>query len=49
LALAFVMIEQAAEHPMLDVRLFTDRRFSAASASVTATFFSLSGFIFLIT
>ncbi|HEY0225844.1 MAG TPA: hypothetical protein VGC05_05490 [Mycobacterium sp.] len=32
LALAFVKIEQAAEHPMLDVRLFTDRRFSAASA-----------------
>jgi EmrB/QacA subfamily drug resistance transporter len=49
LTLAFVMIEQAAEHPMLDVRLFTDRRFSAASASVTVTFFSLSGFIFLIT
>jgi EmrB/QacA subfamily drug resistance transporter len=49
LALAFVMIEQAAEHPMLDVRLFADRRFSAASASVTVTFFSLSGFIFLIT
>jgi predicted MFS family arabinose efflux permease len=34
---------------MLDVRLFTDRRFSAASASVTVTFFALSGFIFLIT
>jgi EmrB/QacA subfamily drug resistance transporter len=49
LALAFVTIEQAAEHPMLDVRLFTDRRFSAASASVMVTFFSLSGFIFLIT
>ena len=49
LAMAFVMIEQAAEHPMLDIRLFTDRRFSAASASVTVTFFSLSGFIFLIT
>jgi EmrB/QacA subfamily drug resistance transporter len=49
LALAFVMIEQAAKHPMLDLRLFTDRRFSAASASVTVTFFSLSGFIFLIT
>jgi EmrB/QacA subfamily drug resistance transporter len=49
LALAFVKIEQAAEHPMLDVRLFTDRRFSAASASVAITFFALSGFIFLIT
>lgn len=49
LTLAFVTIEQAAEHPMLDVRLFTDRRFSAASASVAVTFFALSGFIFLIT
>jgi EmrB/QacA subfamily drug resistance transporter len=45
----FVMIERAAEHPMLDVRLFADRRFSAASGAVTVTFFALSGFIFLIT
>ena len=43
------MVERAAEHPMLDVRLFTDRRFSAASGAVTVTFFALSGFIFLIT
>ncbi len=49
LALAFVTIEQAARHPMLDIRLFADRRFSAASASVTVTFFCLAGFIFLIT
>lgn len=49
LTVAFVMIERAAEHPMLDVRLFTDRRFSAASAAVAVTFFALSGFIFLIT
>jgi predicted MFS family arabinose efflux permease len=34
---------------MLDVRLFTNPRFSAASASVTVAFFSLFGFIFLIT
>ena len=34
---------------MLDVRLFADRRFSAASGAVTVTFFALSGFIFLIT
>ncbi len=45
----FVMVERAAEHPMLDVRLFADRRFSAASGAVTVTFFALSGFIFLIT
>ena len=36
-------------HPMLDVTLFRDRRFSAASASVTITFFALFGFIFLVT
>ncbi len=34
---------------MLDVQLFTDRRFSAASGAVMITFFSLAGFIFLIT
>lgn len=49
LTLAFVTIEQASHHPMLDIRLFADRRFSAASASVTVTFFSLAGFIFLVT
>ncbi|WP_020667844.1 MFS transporter [Amycolatopsis nigrescens] len=45
----FVAIERATEHPMLDIRLFTDRRFSAASAAVAVTFFALAGFIFLIT
>ncbi|GBE65358.1 MFS transporter [Mycobacterium sp. MFM001] len=49
LALAFVVLERRVEHPMLDVRLFTDRRFSAASGAVTVTFFALAGFIFLIT
>jgi EmrB/QacA subfamily drug resistance transporter len=45
----FVAVERRAEHPMLDVQLFTDRRFSAASGAVMITFFSLAGFIFLIT
>jgi EmrB/QacA subfamily drug resistance transporter len=45
----FVVIERAAEHPMLDVTLFLDRRFSAACGAVTVAFFSLFGFIFLIT
>lgn len=45
----FVVVERAARHPMLDVTLFADRRFSAASAAVTIAFFSLFGFIFLIT
>lgn len=49
LALAFVALERDAEHPMLDVSLFRDRRFSAASGAVAVTFFALSGFIFLIT
>ena len=35
--------------PMIDVRIFRNRRFSAASAAVTVSFFTLFGFIFLIT
>ncbi len=49
LAVVFVRQERRSPHPMLDVTLFRDRRFSAASAAVTITFFSLAGFIFLIT
>ncbi|MGC4112130.1 MAG: MFS transporter [Nocardioides sp.] len=46
---AFVLRERSAAHPMLDVTLFRDRRFSAASGAVTVTFFALFGFIFLVT
>jgi EmrB/QacA subfamily drug resistance transporter len=46
---AFVAAERRAAHPMLDLRIFRDRRFSAASAAVTVSFFTLLGFIFLIT
>lgn len=49
LVVVFVRIERAVEHPMLDVTLFLDRRFSAASGAVTIAFFALFGFIFLIT
>ena len=35
-------------HPMLDVRLFTNARFSAASGAIALAFFGLFGFIFLI-
>src|SRR4051812_906947 len=45
----FIVVERRVAHPMLDLTLFRDRRFSAASGSVTVTFFALSGFIFLIT
>lgn len=45
----FVLVERAVDHPMLDVTLFLDRRFSAACGAVTVAFFALFGFIFLIT
>ena len=46
---AFIAAERRAAHPMLDVRIFRDLRFSAASGAVTVSFFTLFGFIFLIT
>jgi EmrB/QacA subfamily drug resistance transporter len=45
----FIARERRAAHPMLDVRLFRNLRFSAASGAVTVSFFTLFGFIFLIT
>jgi EmrB/QacA subfamily drug resistance transporter len=47
--IAFVAWEHHVEEPMLDVKLFKDLRFSAASGAVTITFFSMMGFIFLVT
>jgi len=49
LLIGFVVRERRTPHPMLDVSLFRDRRFSAASGAVTVTFFALFGFIFLVT
>jgi EmrB/QacA subfamily drug resistance transporter len=49
LIVAFAAWERRLAHPMLDVRLFRDRRFSAASLSVTLTFFSLMGALFFLT
>src|SRR5215216_3076958 len=48
-SLPFIAWERRARNPMLDVALFRNLRFSAASGSVTITFFSLMGFIFLVT
>jgi EmrB/QacA subfamily drug resistance transporter len=45
----FIGWERRAPSPMLDVRLFRNMRFSAASGSVTVAFFTLFGFIFLMT
>jgi EmrB/QacA subfamily drug resistance transporter len=49
LATAFVAWERRTDHPILDVDLFRNPRFAAASAAVGISFFALSGFIFLVT
>jgi EmrB/QacA subfamily drug resistance transporter len=46
---AFIAWERRVPEPMLDVRIFGDMRFSAASGAVTFSFFALFGFIFLVT
>ena len=45
----FALFERRSAHPMLDVRLFRNARFSAASLSIATAFFALFGFIFIIT
>ena len=45
----FIAWERRTANPMLDVRLFSNMRFSAASGAVTVAFFTLFGFIFLMT
>jgi EmrB/QacA subfamily drug resistance transporter len=49
LTIAFVAWERRVEQPMLDLSLFRNPRFTAASVSVAISFFALSGFIFLVT
>jgi len=49
LVAAFVAWERRTEQPMLDLSLFRNARFTAASVSVAISFFALSGFIFLVT
>ena len=48
-AVAFVWWERRQRDPLIDVSLFANLRFSAASGAVTVAFFALFGFIFLIT
>lgn len=45
----FAWWERRQPDPLIDVRLFANLRFSAASGAVTVAFFALFGFIFLIT
>jgi EmrB/QacA subfamily drug resistance transporter len=46
---AFASWERRSTHPMLDVSVFANRRFSGGSLAVTAGFLTLFGFIFVIT
>ena len=46
---AFAVWERRRTHPMLDVSVFANRRFSGGSLAVTAGFLTLFGFIFVIT
>jgi len=49
LLLAFFARERGTRFPMLDLELFRNPRFTAACAAVTVAFFTLFGFIFLMT
>ena len=46
---AFIAWELRVRQPMLDVRLFRNRRFSAASGAIALAFFALFGTIFFLT
>jgi predicted MFS family arabinose efflux permease len=46
---AFVAWELRTDHPILDVRLFANPRFSGASLAITLVFFALFGSIFFLT
>ena len=45
---AFITVESRVTHPMLDLKLFKDRRFSVASGGISLTFFAMFGTFFLV-
>lgn len=47
--IGFVAWELHSDHPMLDMPFFRNPRFSAASASITLSFFALAGSLFFLT
>lgn len=47
--MAFVAWELRSDHPMLDMRFFRNPRFTAASVSITLSFFALAGSMFFLT
>ncbi len=48
LLIAFVLWEVRQPYPLLDVRVFRNRRFTAASLSIALVFFALNGMIFFL-
>ncbi|MCU1358250.1 MAG: drug resistance transporter [Acidimicrobiales bacterium] len=46
---AFIWWQTTTDHPMLDVRFFQNRRFSAANLAITLTFFAMFGSMFVLT
>ncbi len=48
IAVAFILWESYSSHPMLDVRFFKNRRFSAANIAITLVFFAMLGASFVI-
>ncbi|HLX52189.1 MAG TPA: MFS transporter [Streptosporangiaceae bacterium] len=46
---AWAVVELRSSHPMVDLHVFANARFSAASFSVTMIFFALFGWLFLFT
>jgi EmrB/QacA subfamily drug resistance transporter len=46
---AFIAWERHTDHPMLDVSVFRNLRFSAASVSITFVFFALMGVMYFLT
>ena len=49
LLVGFGFVELRRESPLIDMRIFANRAFSAAAASVTFTFFALFGSLFVLT
>ncbi len=45
---SFIIWELRCDHPMLNIRFFQNRRFSAANAGITMVFFAMFGAMFLI-
>ena len=48
LLISFGLWENHSDHPLLDIRIFANPRFSAASIAVTLVFFAMFGALFFV-